>query len=212
MEGIYLEFKDLVASRRSIRKFLPEPIDKVDIEEIISTATNACNSGNKQLWHFIIIQSEDVKNKMAEIGRDKVAYLVNEANKANPTVEATYTAQEFYLEAPVVIGVVATSKYRTKPDLLMIEAGCSEKVIDDLRCRGDLQTIGAVTQLILLAAWEKGLGSCWMTGPLFARKELEELLGITDGGSLAALIPIGKSAIIPASRGRRPVAEVMSFI
>ena len=207
-----MEFKDLVVSRRSIRKFLPESIAKKDIEEIISIATNACNSGNEQLWHFIIIQSQAIKNKMVEIGRDKAAQLVNEANKENPDLKATYTAQEFYLEAPVVIGVVSTSKYRTKPDLLMIKAGYSESVIDDLRCRGDIQTIGAVTQLILLAAWEKGLGSCWMTGPLFARKELEELLGITDGRSLAALIPIGKSAIIPVSRGRRTVAEVMSFI
>jgi nitroreductase len=94
----------------------------------------------------------------------------------------------------------------------MLEAGYSEKEVDDLRCTGDLQTMSAVIQLILLAAWEKGFGGCWMTAPLFARKELEELLGITDGNLLAAIIPIGKPAAVPAGRGRKAVEEVISFI
>ncbi len=209
--GIHLEFTELVRDRRSIRRYLSEPVADEDIKEIISIATNACNSGNKQFWNFIVIQNEFVKNEMARIGRNKATQLNNEVKRLNVNV-AAYVPQEFYLEAPVVIGVVATAKYRTKMDLLMLDLGCTGQEIDDLRCRGDLQTIGAVTQLILLAAWEKGFGSCWMTGPLFARKELEELLGITNGGSLAALIPIGKPLVIPTRNGRKSLNEVVKFL
>ncbi len=207
-----MDFKELVGSRRTIRSFLPEPIAKDDIKEIIRTATSACNSGNKQNWRFIIIQNETVKNKLAQIVREKAAWLIDEVGKVKTTDKPSYTPQEFFLEAPIVIGVVATSKYWTKPDLLMLDLGYSEKDVADLRCRSDLQTIGAVIQLILLAAWEKGLGGCWMTGPLFARKELEKLFGLKAEESLAALIPIGKPVVIPAGTGRKPVEEVISFL
>ncbi len=206
-----MQFKELVDSRRSIRRFLPDSIAEDDIKEIIQTATKACNSGNKQNWHFIIIQSKMLRNKMAKIIRDKAEALLDEVKKnAQEIVE--YSPQEFYLEAPITVAVVATSSYRSKPDQLLLTLGYSDREVGDLRCRGDLQTIGAVIQLLLLAAWDKGLGGCWMTGPLFARKELENLLGISDGASLAAMIPIGKPAIIPINRGRRPVSEVMTFI
>ncbi len=206
-----MEFKQLVFNRRTIRRFLPESISKADIAEIISIATNACNSGNEQFWHFIIIQNDNVKKEMAQVVRKKASQLNQEIAKVK-AAEPAYVPQEFYLEAPVVIGVVSTDKYRTKADLLMREVGYGDQEIADLRCRSDLQTIGAVTQLILLAAWEKGFGSCWMTGPLFARKELEALLGITGDKSLAALIPIGKPAVMPNRRGRKPVEEVISFV
>lgn len=207
-----MEFKELVCARKSIRRFLSEPITQNEIVEIIQTATNACNSGNQQYWRFIVIRSDAVKNKIAQVVRNKAEWLNNETNKVFPSQKSKYISPEFYLEAPVVIGIVATAKYRTKPDLLMRNLGYDDRQVDDLRCRGDMQTIGAVTQLILLAAWEKGLGGCWMTGPLFARKELEALLEIPAGETLAALVPLGKPAVIPSGGSRKPVDEVIAFV
>jgi len=207
-----LEFKELVRERRTIRKFLPEPITEDTVKEIIATATCACNSGNQQNWRFIVIQNDLVKERMAQIVRAKARYLVEEAEKAGATNNTPYDPPQFYREAPVVIGVVATGKYQTKPDLLMLDMGYRETMIADLRCRGDMQTIGAVTQLLLLAAWEKGLGGCWMTGPLFSRTGLEEFFEIMEGESLAALIPLGKPAIMPPRSGRKAVDEIVRFI
>jgi len=51
-----------------------------------------------------------------------------------------------------------------------------------------------------------------MTGPAFARTELEELLGIEGGDSLAALIPLGRPVSIPAPRGRKNVEDVLRFV
>jgi nitroreductase len=124
-----------------------------------------------------------------------------------------YVPPAFFLKAPVVIAVAtAGGAYRTKPDLLMLETGSSEMEVLNHRSRGDLQTLGAVIQLILLAAWERGLGGCWMTGPLFARSELEYLLGLGQGGQLAALVPLGRPAVIPDAKGRRAVEDVMKFL
>jgi len=206
-----MEFKELVWARRSIRKFLPTPIALEDVRDMIATATQAANSGNRQNWEFLIIQNSAMKNAIAETVRRKAERLLAECERATGE-KTTYEPQEFYLEAPVLVGVVATGIYHTKPDLLMLSAGYGEQAVNDIRCRGDMQTIGAVVQLLLLAAWEKGYASCWMTGPLFARKELEELLRISPGNQLSALIPIGLPGIMPPKTGRKPVDDVIRLV
>ena len=199
--------------RRTIRNFLPESVSDGIIREILTTATHACNSGNEQHWQFITIRSDDIKKQIAEIVSKKAGQLLDEVAIKRNGDRPSYNPQEFYLQAPVVLAVAtAEGAYLSKPDLLMLEAEYSEMEIGNLRCRGDLQTLGAVIQLILLAAWEKGLGGCWMTGPLFARKELEQLLGIEGGDSLAALIPLGRPVSIPAPRGRKRVEDVLRFV
>ncbi len=208
-----MEFNDLVRDRRTVRQFLSDSISDEDLKEIISLATNASNSGNEQHWQFIAIRSDEIKKQIAEIVSNKADLLLDEAAKVQGGERVAYTPQTFYLDAPVVL-VVATANgiFKSKMDLVMAEAGYDQWTVSDLRGRGDMQTIGAVVQLILLAAWQKGLGGCWMTGPLFARKELEQLLGISNGDILAAIIPIGKPAAIPKHRGRKPVEEVLTIL
>jgi nitroreductase len=205
-------FKDLVLDRRTIRQFLPDPVTDEDICEIISTATHACNSANEQHWQFIVIRSDNIKKRMAEIVRKKAAQLLDGVAILRNGERPTYDPPEFYLQAPVVLAVAtAEGKYRSKPDLLMLEAGYSEAFVNAIRSHGELQTLGAAIQLMLLAAWEKGLGGCWMTGPLFARKELEALLGIAGGDILAALVPIGRPVAVPARRERKAPEKVLRF-
>ena len=45
--------------------------------------------------------------------------------------------------------------------------------------------------LVLLAAESLGLGSCYMTGPLIAEKQIKEFLGIQENKVIGALLPIG---------------------
>ncbi len=208
-----MEFVDLVMDRRTIRTFLPEAVSDGVVREILTIATHACNSGNEQLWQFIAIRSQDLKARISQTLRDKADDLLDRVAISRGGERPAYNPQAFFLEAPVVLAVATAGKaYRTKPDLLMLEAGFSEMEILNLRSRGDLQTLGAVIQLILLAAWERGLGGCWMTGPLYARKELEDLVGLGRGEQLAALIPLGLPAAIPEVKGRKPLEEVLRFV
>lgn len=64
----------------------------------------------------------------------------------------------------------------------------------------------------MIAAWEKGYGTCYMTGPMIARPELEVLFAIQEPRSLAALIAVGIPEIIPPTRGRKTVQEVITFL
>jgi len=53
-----------------------------------------------------------------------------------------------------------------------------------------LLSAAALIQNLLLAAYSKGLGTCWMTGPKYVEKEINELLNITDK-ELVSIVPIG---------------------
>ncbi len=206
-----MEFKELVSKRRSVRKFTTEPIAREDLLEIIGTAINAPSAGNEQMWYFTIVTNQAKKEQMADIIRNKIEMLGKRINKSQEELKPVIKAATFFVDAPAVI-VVTTSVYRSKADKMLLAAGFSDLEIDVLRCRPDLQSIGAVIQTFLLAAWEKGYGTCWMTGPNVARPELESFLGIAAPRSLAALIAIGKPEIIPKTRGRKAIDEVVTFV
>ncbi len=60
---------EAVASRRSIRKFTPEPVSRSLLREIIEAATRAPSAKNAQPWEFIIVDGkplEDLKKANVE--------------------------------------------------------------------------------------------------------------------------------------------------
>jgi len=65
-----------------------------------------------------------------------------------------------------------------------------------------------------LASAQMGYGTCWMTGPLYAKEEITEYIGFQkDGYFLAAMTPIG----VPVdgdikSPPRKPVGDVLTII
>jgi nitroreductase len=77
----------------------------------------------------------------------------------------------------------------------------------------DVQSIGAAIEHLLLAATELGYGSCWLSGPLIAREDLEQLLGVEAPEQLAALVTVGVPAAPPSGgHDRRPAEEILRFI
>jgi len=44
-----------ILTRRSIRKFRPDPVPASDVREILSAAMMAPSAGNQQPWHFVVI-------------------------------------------------------------------------------------------------------------------------------------------------------------
>ena len=76
------------------------------------------------------------------------------------------------------------------------------------------QGIGAAVENFMLAATAMGYGTCYMTGPVHAKREIEELIGFEKPGySLMSMISLGVPADeTPAQPKRKPVEEVVTFI
>lgn len=55
------EFRKVVRSRRSIRRFKPDPIPRDVLSECLELATLAPNSSNLQPWEFFVVESADLR-------------------------------------------------------------------------------------------------------------------------------------------------------
>ncbi len=62
------DFLNVINSRRSIRNFTPEPVAKDLIAKIIETAVKAPSACNLQGWQFIVVDSEEIKQKLVDHG------------------------------------------------------------------------------------------------------------------------------------------------
>jgi nitroreductase len=74
-----------------------------------------------------------------------------------------------------------------------------------------LQGISAGITQFLLAAYALGYGTCWMTGPLIAKKELESALTVRHPEELLAIIALGKPDAAPPKPPRKPASEITTF-
>jgi len=63
-----MDINNIIKKRRSIRRFINKEVDKQIIERIIETATHAPSACNIQGWKFIIIDNQDIKNKIVDLG------------------------------------------------------------------------------------------------------------------------------------------------
>ena len=50
----------IVKNRRSIRRFKRKPINLKDLKDIAKAGSYAASAGNKQLWHFIIVNNTTI--------------------------------------------------------------------------------------------------------------------------------------------------------
>ena len=119
-----------------------------------------------------------------------------------------------FKHAPVVI-IVYSSEYKMIEHKILKENDAPQEVLDLLVSpQSAAQGIGASVENILLAATEMGYGTCYMTGPMHAKKEIEELIGFEkEGYKLMSMISLGVAEDdTPEQPPRKPLEEVITFI
>jgi nitroreductase len=80
-----LDVMECIKQRRSIRSFLPKPVERDLIEKIIQAATWAPSAGNWQSWRFVVVCRDELRTALVKAASD----------------------QEFIAEAPTVVVVCA---------------------------------------------------------------------------------------------------------
>ncbi|MBA9042412.1 nitroreductase [Bacillus aryabhattai] len=64
------DFNEIVLNRRSIKRYDPSvKISREEMEEILAEATRAPSSVNMQPWRFIVIETPEGKEKLAELAK-----------------------------------------------------------------------------------------------------------------------------------------------
>ena len=93
---------DAIKQRRSVRKYLPRPVSREVVTEILSSAGWAPSAHNSQPWRFIILSDASVKRRLADAMADSwVTNLAKDGAKVDD--EMRKERVERFADAPVLI-------------------------------------------------------------------------------------------------------------
>ena len=63
---------EAIKTRRSVRKYKPEPIPEEHLWTILEAARLAPSAGNRQPWRFIVVRDRETITKLAEIASEQL--------------------------------------------------------------------------------------------------------------------------------------------
>lgn len=204
---------EFIYQRKSVRAFQPTPIPEEDLRQILAAATQAPSGKNIQNWHFVVIRSQQKIAEITKIVENKNAqmavFLMEEKARSFRGLLPYYTV---FRDAPVLVlaygGPYPASDLQGCTEPQVIEAANAAQL-----AQPGIQNVSAAMENMLLAAAALGYGSCWMTGPTFAAKEISACVGFAkEGYQLLAITPLGLPATSSGSPPRKALEEVVTFI
>ena len=172
-----VDARECLLTRRSIRKYKSEPLSDELLNDILEPALAAPSAINLQHWHFVVVRTPqalaELKSIMVEVVERFNPVLKERFSKHPETIAQT---QNFLLTlggAPVcVLAFLLKEDYPDRD--------------------GAMQSVSAAVENLLLSAWEKGIGSCWISAP--QRMGLGEEIRARfapDKGEFVAAITLG---------------------
>jgi 5,6-dimethylbenzimidazole synthase len=165
----------VVALRRDMRHFLPDPLDEALVERLLGAAHLAPSVGFMQPWRFIRVRSPEVRNRvhaLVEAERKETANALGERED-----EFMRLKVEGILECAEVLVVALTHDRdqhifgrRTMPEM-------------------DLASVACAIQNLWLVARAEGVGMGWVS--LFDPERLAQLLNLPAGSRPIAVLCLG---------------------
>lgn len=183
---------EVIAKRRSIRRFRDDAIPDEVLQAILAAATQAPSGKNRQPWRFVVVSGE----KCAEMVRVMREGIANTKARGQDPSGSEWTA-DIMEQAPVTVFVF--NPHGMHPWLAHSIEQMFLGVVN-------IQSIGAAIQNMLLAALDLGLGSLWICDVFDAYDELCQWLD--EPGQMVAAISLGYPDESPSARPRKPVSEV----
>lgn len=192
-----------MSTRHSVREFSDQPVPLTVIEACIAAAGRAPSGANQQPWHFVAIQSPDMKVKIR-----KAAEVEEEAFYAGGGGDEWIKALE-----PLGTGV-EKPHLTTAPWLIVIFAQRYGARADGSRYKHYYvpESVGIATGFLISALHHAGL-SC-LTHTPNPMKFLNTLLGRPKSEKPVMILVVGhpdKSAVYPAASARKkPLSEILT--
>lgn len=213
-----LDADGVLATTRAVRKRLDFDRDVPDavLEECMQLALQAPTGSNSQRWHFVFVRDAAKRARIGEWYRQSFeAYAKSPQSSRNQPIADPEMArtQERVLSSA---DHLAANMHRV-PVLLI---PCIEGRLDAAAAEGGQAMLAGAYGSILPAVWsfmlaarERGLGTCWTTLHLPYERETAELLGIPfESVTQVALIPVAYTVGTEFRPGpRKPMDEVLHF-
>lgn len=211
-------FRELVRSRRSIRRWLDEPVPRAHLELMLDCARMAPSDTNAQPWHFTVVTDRNLIRSLEHATLDRFAQLSAELQARGKRavlrklgIFAKYAGH--FGTAPALI-LVSGEPYDSRFARDVFVEIMSEGELDTVRREESIKSTALASMNLLLAAHALGYGAVPMTGPVMAIPErLKRDLRVPDPYQPHLLIALGRPAdeVVPAVP-RKPLEEITTWI
>lgn len=91
---------ETIMARRSVRKYLPQPVNRDTMQVILDCGINAPNGQNKQSWAIRVVDNPEFINGLTEVYK-----------KANPKAAEDPNFRNMFRNAPTVVFIANDTAY-----------------------------------------------------------------------------------------------------
>ena len=177
-----MKFIELVKGRKSLRKYLPNPVSREMLDKCFEAARFAPSACNTQPWFFIAVDDVNLKNKLAE-----------------GAFSGIYSINKFAANAPVLVVVIR--KYSNP-------AVSAAGFLRDIQY--SLIDIGMACEHFALSAQEQGLGTCFLGW--FDQRRVKKILNIPKREKVDIIISVGYPENIGAAdKARKSLSQTRIY-
>ena len=172
-----MELLEGLFTRRSIRKYKPDPISDEVLEQVMGATLAAPSGDNLQPWYYVVVRSPEAMADLRAIlagSGDELAPSLKERFANHPeVVTETRSFVSALGGAPACVLVFLLKEYPDRRDT-------------------SVMSVAMGMQNLMLAAHEYGLGTCCLTAPLYTGRgeQLKERFA-PDKGEFLALVSLG---------------------
>ncbi len=188
--------------RRSVRRFVPQPPDRVLIEEAVAEALTAPAPHHTRPVRFVWLSDRSRRNLLLD--RMAAQWRADLASDGRPadSIERRVARGRILYDAPeVIIPFMVPDGAHRYPDEARTAAEHTMFTV----------AAGAAVQGLLVALAVRGLGSCWIGSTIFTPGLVRAELQLPSDWEPVGAVAIGHSAD-PAGPGPRPPADIEGLL
>jgi nitroreductase len=194
----------VLRTTRAVRRRLDldRPVPREIVLECLRLAVQAPTASNAQDWRWLVVTDPDKRAKLAELyAASGAGYLAAARERATDpqtvrVYESALALTETLHRVPVHVIPCIERRVDGAPEIVVASAYGS---------------ILPATWSFLLALRARGLGSVWTTLHLARAAEAAELLGIPDGVTQVALLPVAYTVGADFRPATRPPVEQITY-
>lgn len=196
-----MDIMEAMKKRKSIRVYTPDPVGKETVQHLLEAAMLAPSGSNMQPWKFYVVGGEK-KTELDEIllnclaeGRTTTNEMRTERGGGDEAVQERLASRRSTLgqgimetltnnDLPLEIFAKGSFKYFGAPVAIFV-------TMDQSQGENTFVSIGAAVENLMLAAVDKGLGTCWIGMALMYSKEIKDFLNIPETERIVSSLALG---------------------
>lgn len=198
-----LTVRDAAERRRSIRHYTDAPVPRADLDEILRVTSLAPSAFNAQPWRFVVVESAEVKARVAAAAGNQRQFL------SAPAVIVLYTDMADTLATVVDVMHPGMEEAKRRSAAAGFAGNFASKSEVEREGWGAEQGNIALGYLLLAA---ESLG--YQTSPMlgFNAGAVKDVLGLPAHVRIPALVAIGKGAEDGFAHHRHPANRIVRFV